>query len=215
MVAAFDLDGTLTEGGSVFLWLRHIAGSSRAFRAALRLIVPLIVGALRSGSSADHAKERLFATLLTGRDIDVVTTTSRAFALEHLASQGRAQTLARLSWHLDQAHDVVIVSASPQIYVDVVAEILKATGALGTRLSVDANGKLTGHYLGNNCRGSEKLRRLSEWIEQRHYPGQPVIYAYGNSRGDLKLLRAANHPFDVGRLGRLGALRGLPRLASD
>ena len=27
VVAAFDLDGTLTEGGSVFGWLRKVAGT--------------------------------------------------------------------------------------------------------------------------------------------------------------------------------------------
>ena len=55
VVAAFDLDGTLTEGGSVFPWLRFIAGSAAAYTATLRLAGPLTVGALRSGSSADRA----------------------------------------------------------------------------------------------------------------------------------------------------------------
>lgn len=212
VVAAFDLDGTLTEGGSVFVWLRHVAGTAEAYRAALRLAVPLAAGVVRSGPSADSAKEQLFHALLAGRDLDHVTSASRAFALEHLTSAGRPEILARLSWHLDQHHDVVIVSASPQIYVDVVAETLRATGALGTRLAVDAHGKLTGHYLDQNCRGSEKLRRLNEWIDQRHYPSPPVIYAYGNSRGDRRLLGAATHPYDVGKLGRFGSLREFPRL---
>ena len=40
----------------------------------------------------------------------------------------------------------------------------------------------------------------------------PVLYAYGNSRGDRRMLRGATFPFDVGRLGPLGALRLFPRL---
>ncbi|MDE3221963.1 MAG: haloacid dehalogenase-like hydrolase, partial [Acidobacteriota bacterium] len=83
---------------------------------------------------------------------------------------------------------------------------------IGTRLALDARGHLSGGYLGRNCRGSEKLRRLREWMEQRQYPGDPVLYAYGNSRGDRRLLSAATFPFDVGKLGRLGALRTFPRL---
>lgn len=213
VVAAFDLDGTLTEGGSVFAWLRYVAGTSSANRAALRLAVPLAIGAIRSGTSADNAKERLFRALLGGRDLVELTQTSRIFAFEHLASEGRAPILARLAWHLDQGHDVVVVSASPQIYVDVVAEALRATGALGTRLAVDARGKLTGSYLGRNCRGSEKMHRLDEWIEQRRYRVAPVVYAYGNSRGDKRLLARATHPFNVGRLGRLGSLRRFARFA--
>ncbi|HEY7931064.1 MAG TPA: HAD-IB family hydrolase [Acidimicrobiales bacterium] len=212
VVAAFDLDGTLTEGGSVFKWLRTLAGPRAAYAAALRLALPLTIGALRSGYRADQAKERLFRALLAGRSLDDVTVISRDFALAHLASHGRAPVLARLRWHLAQGHNVVIVSASPQIYVDVIVEALGVDAGIGTRLATDARGHLSGGYLGRNCRGSEKLRRLREWIEQRDFPGDPVLYAYGNSRGDRRLLRAATHPFDVGKLGRLGALRAFPRL---
>ena len=214
VVAAFDLDGTLTEGGSVFLWLRRLAGTGRAYQAALRLLVPLAVGAVRSSQWADHAKERLFHSLLVGRDLEQVTEVSRTFALEHLERAGRARLIECLEWHRSMGHDVVIVSASPQVYVEVVAEVLGAQGALGTRLAVDPRGRLTGSYLGQNCRGSEKLRRLSEWIDGRDYPFEPVTYAYGNSRGDYRMLAAATHPFNAGKLGRLGSLRRFPGVRS-
>jgi HAD superfamily hydrolase (TIGR01490 family) len=215
VVAAFDLDGSLTEGGSVWRWLRYLAGSGPVFRAALPLTVPLVVGAIRSGAWADRAKERLFGRLLTGRDLDEVRDESRSFALAHLERRGRATVLERLRWHQDQGHDVVVVSASPEIYVEVIVEALGATGAIGTRLAVDPLGHLTGSYLGRNCRGSEKLRRLNEWIEQRGYNLEPEIYAYGNSRGDRRLLKAATHPFDVGKLGPFGTLRHYPRLRAS
>ena len=214
VVAAFDLDGTLTEGGSVFPWLRHVAGSARTFQRTLRLIVPLSIGAIRSGQWADSAKERLFHGLLAGRTLDDILDQSRSFALEHLAHEGRANVLARLAWHLAQGHDVVIVSASPQIYVEVIAEALGAVAGLGTRLGVDPRGTLTGSYLGRNCRGREKMRRLDAWIVARDYEIPPTVYAYGNSRGDRRLLSGATHPFDVGKLGRIGTLRKYPRLQS-
>ena len=215
VVAAFDLDGTLTEGGSVFRWLRWIAGARRTYLAALRLAVPLTVGAVRSGRAADNAKERLFMALLAGRSEAEVIEHSRAFILEHLGGRLRPRTLARLRWHLEAGHEVVIVSASPEMYVTVVAEQLGAHGALGTRLATDPLGFLTGGYLGRNCRGSEKMRRINEWMAERHYPVEPVVYAYGNSRGDRRLLRLATYPFNAGKMGRLGALRRYPRLSSE
>lgn len=215
IVAAFDLDGTLLEGGSVFRWLRHVAGKGAVNRASMGLLLPLIIGGVRSGASADNAKERLFHELLAGRDLEELREDSEEFALAHLAAKGRAKLLARLAWHLAQGHDVVIVSASPQLYVDVIARELKVKGALGTRLAVDARGKLTGGYLGRNCRGSEKMRRLAEWIDEQHYLADPVIYAYGNSRGDRRLLRGATHGYNVGRLGALGSLRHYSRLKDD
>jgi phosphatidylglycerophosphatase C len=212
VVAAFDLDGTLTEGGSVFPWLKSVAGRGRTWRAALILALPLTIGALRSSRWADHAKERLFQKLLAGIDEDVVRAHSGVFAREHLEHEGRALLLARLEWHRQQGHDIVLVSASPQLYVDVMTEDLGANGGLGTRLAVDPRGRLTGGYLGKNCRGSEKLRRLDEWIAQRHYPTPPVVFAYGNSRGDRRMLSGATHAFNVGKLGVLGSLRRFPRL---
>jgi len=214
VVAAFDLDGTLTEGGSVFRWLKLVAGRGRTWRAALSLAVPLTVGAFRSSRFADNAKERLFVKLLAGIDEQIVMAESRVFALEHLEHEGRALLLARLAWHRDQGHDIVIVSASPQLYVDVMTEQLGANGGLGTRLAIDPRGRLTGGYLGKNCRGSEKLRRLDEWIVRRHYPTPPVVFAYGNSRGDRRMLSAAAHPFNVGKFGVFGSLRRFARLTS-
>jgi phosphatidylglycerophosphatase C len=212
VVAAFDLDGTLTEGGSVFDWLKSMAGRGRTWRAALSLAVPLTIGALRSSRWADNAKERLFKKLLAGMDEELVVAHSRTFALEHLEHEGRSLLIARLAWHREQGHDVVIVSASPQLYVDVMTEQLKSQGGLGTRLAVDPRGRLTGGYLGKNCRGSEKLRRLDEWIGNRHYPTPAVIFAYGNSRGDRRMLSGATYPYNVGKLGAFGSLRRFPRL---
>jgi phosphoserine phosphatase len=56
------------------------------------------------------------------------------------------------------------------------------------------------------------MRRLQEWIDERGYPSPPEIYAYGNSRGDRRLLRGADHPFAAGTLGRLGSLRRFRRM---
>jgi HAD superfamily hydrolase (TIGR01490 family) len=212
VVAAFDLDGTLTKGGSVFPWLMALAGTPRTYLAALRLIVPLTIGAIRSSRWADSAKEQLFFALLAGREESVVEDFSRHFALHHLSAEGRPETLARLHWHLAHGHHVVLVSASPEIYVRVVAEQLGAGGACGTRLACDPRGRLTGHYLGRNCRGTEKMRRLDEWIASRGFDQQPVIYAYGNSRGDRRMLKMADHPVNVGKLGRWGRLREFPGL---
>ncbi|HXZ61476.1 MAG TPA: hypothetical protein VEG62_01955, partial [Acidimicrobiales bacterium] len=71
---------------------------------------------------------------------------------------------------------------------------------------------------GKNCRGSEKYARLvvhlrSQGLLSANGGVHPVLWAYGNSRGDLRLLNAADYGVDAGRLGPLGRLRRFPRLA--
>lgn len=214
VVAAFDLDGTLTEGGSVLKWLRFIGGRARVWRAVAWRALPLLWGALRSGAAADHAKERLFHAILHGRSLDDVVARSTEFADAHLATHGRTLFIERLHWHVQEGHTVVIVSASPEIYVQVIARELGATAAIGTRLAVDPLGRMTGGYLGKNCRGDEKARRLAEWTAAT-FGDRPVeLYAYGNSRGDKRMLEAADHAYDAGKLGKLGAMRAFERLST-
>jgi hypothetical protein len=77
---------------------------------------------------------------------------------------------------------------------------------------------LTGGYEGGNCRGAEKYVRLLAHLRSRGLlrdGDQGVeLWAYGNSRGDLRLLDAADHGVDAGLLGPLGRLRKFPRLAA-
>ena len=217
VVAAFDLDGTLTEGGSVVRWLSAIAGRSATLGAVLRQSPSLGWGALKSGSRADVAKERLFEKLLRGRVLEEVAEASRRFADHHLASKLRTDTKARLDWHLAMGHKVVLVSASPELYVARVGELVGAHGIVATRLAVDQQGRLTGRYEGKNCRGTEKFSRVTSWMRSEGLLGSseqaPVLWAYGNSRGDLRLLRAADHGVSCAKLGLLSRLSQFPSLA--
>jgi phosphatidylglycerophosphatase C len=213
-VAAFDLDGTLTEGGSVVHWLSAVAGRAAVRTSIVRHGPALIAGAIRSGRAADSAKESLFTSVLEGRDLADVAAVSDQFAEEHLRTGVRPEIAARLGEHLDAGHLVVLVSASPALYVQRIATVIGAHGCAATELAVDV-GRLTGRYEGRNCRGTEKLRKVRALIEELgagDTGARRPLYAYGNSRGDLRLLAAADRPVDVSRLGRLGRLGRFPRL---
>lgn len=212
-VAAFDFDGTLTEGGSVFGFLCAVAGRRSVLAASAGLAPRFGYAALASGPAADRTKERLFEKVLAGVSLDHIEEVAAAFAHQHLARHGRADVRERFDWHRQRGDAVVIVSASLEVYLRHAAAELGADGTIGTRLAVDAQATLTGRYQGLNCRGEEKLRRLREWIDGRE--GAPArLWAYGNSRGDLRMLAAADVGVNVGKLGPLGRLRRFPGLSA-
>jgi HAD superfamily hydrolase (TIGR01490 family) len=217
-VAAFDFDGTLTRGGSVFPFLVQVRGVVPVTLAVLRVLPQLIRAALVGGTVADDAKQALFTRLLSGLPAEQIERVGADFAERHLRQRLRPEVQGRLEWHRKQGHRVVIVSASPELYVRAAGELLGADGSLATRLQVGGGGLLTGRYEGQNCRGAEKYARLVGWLrsEGLHTAGaaQPVLWAYGNSRGDLRLLHAADHGVDAGKLGRFGRLHRFPRLAA-
>jgi len=104
----------------------------------------------------------------------------------------------RLAWHRSRAHEIVIVSASLEVYLLEVARVLPIDCVLSTRLEVDEQGRCTGRMLGANCRGPEKAARLTAHLGD----GGRLLWAYGNSRGDDEMLALARHPVRV-RRGRL------------
>jgi len=205
-VAAFDFDGTLTNGGSVFDFLAVVSGRQAVLRATAALAPRLAHAALVGGTVADTTKEALFVRVLGGVDADFLDQVGAEFAVDHLAAHIRPDVRRRLDWHRGRGDKVVVVSASLDAYIRVAAERLAADGSIATRLEVDGNGRLTGRYEGGNCRGEEKIRRLRLWMADAGLEGAR-LWAYGNSRGDLRMLRSADTGVDVGRLGRLGRLR--------
>jgi HAD superfamily hydrolase (TIGR01490 family) len=219
VVAAFDFDGTLTHGGSVWRFLVAIRGRRRVLAAGAILARRLVTAALIGGHYTDEAKEALFRRTLAGLPADQVADSAVAFGLAHYRRRARSDVRERLEWHRAQGHRLVIVSASLDFYLNAVGRELGVDAVLATRLAVGPDGRLTGNYNGRNCRGQEKLVRVRQWMTQQvdatTGPGAiaDVLWAYGNSDGDRFLLGGADVGVDVGRLGRFGALRSFRRLS--
>jgi phosphatidylglycerophosphatase C len=220
VVAAFDFDGTLTRGGSVWQFLSAIRGRQAVVVAGISLWLKLVRAALVGGDAADEAKEALFVRTLAGLPADEVARKATAFGLAHYRLRHRTKLRARLDWHRRQGHRVVLVSASPEYYVRAVGDQLGVDGVVATRLEVDEDGRLTGKFDGRNCRGAQKLQRLVQWMEASPLDrpdgegahDHPFLWAYGNSAGDLEMLQAADIGVDAGRLGRFGKLRRFRRV---
>jgi phosphatidylglycerophosphatase C len=210
-LAAFDFDGTLVRGDSQWRFLARAAGKVPTLLTALSH-APSLLGSFFPGSeSKDQVKEDIFSEMLAGKLPLDLRTLGASFARE-LVQKARPEVVARLHWHGSQGHLVVVISASLDFYVEPAASLLGASVTLATQMEIGPDGRLTGRIEGRNCRGEEKARRLAEWLSL--HGGREVfdLWAYGNSAGDKELLEMADHPVNVGRLGRIGTLRAFPRL---
>jgi phosphatidylglycerophosphatase C len=192
-VAAFDFDGTLTRSDSVVPFLRRVAGGRKLVVELARHAPSVIVAAAR------RDRDRLKALATRAAFRGVPRSRLDALALEQgrtiAVRELRADVVARLGWHLEQGHRVVIVSASYEPYVRVVAGALGVSDVVATRLAVDAADVCTGALEGPNCRAAEKVHRLEQWLSQRGFARIDVeLWAYGDSAGDRELLAYADHP---------------------
>jgi len=92
-------------------------------------------------------------------------------------------------WGEKGAHRV-IVTASPALTVAPFARRLGAEALLGTELALDPEGRITGAFVGENCRGEEKVERLI----RAYGPDAVLEAAYGDTSGDAEMLARAAHP---------------------
>jgi HAD superfamily hydrolase (TIGR01490 family) len=203
VVAAFDFDGTLTRRDTLLPFLVDVAGPTVVAQALAR-DAPQLAAMAFGRYDRDVAKANLVARVLAGRAYGDVVSRGRKYATRVINGRLRSASVARLRWHVEQGHEVVIVSASLDAYLHEIAQRLGVATVLCTTLEVDGGGTITGRLTGGNCRGPEKVARL-----RAHLGEEPVtLWAYGDSEGDEELLAMADHPVRVTRRGRLVAADG-------
>lgn len=208
VVAAFDFDGTLTRRDTFMPFLARGLGWPRFLVAVLRCLPWLAGYALRL--VPNHvAKGKLMQATLAGRSLAEMESWTARWLAHDFPGQLREDAMARLAWHREAGHCCVMVSASPDIYLPVVARQLGFDALLCTEMEVvdegedgHLTGRLTGRMSTPNCHGEQKVLRLQAWALARY--GETALdgvtlYAYGDTSGDKPMLRLARHAWYRGK----------------
>lgn len=215
-VAAFDFDGTLTRRDSLLPFLVFVCGAGATARALVAEAYRF-ARVLLGRESRDEAKEALLTRLLSGVDARPLRESGELFAGRLVNRELRPEMRRRLEWHRRAGHRVVIVSASPTIYLETVGRLLGVDAVLATELEVGPDGRLTGKLLGQNCRGEEKAIRLRAWLDTENHrtagQGNPPrqVWAYGDSPGDSEMLALADNAVWVGWRRRFSPTSATPQ----
>ena len=190
IVAAFDFNGTLTKKDTFLPFALFVVGPARWLRGICTLISSVVLFIVRI-LSRQMLKERVIAEFIGGMTCGELELLGKEFAEEILPKLLKKRALEQLRWHQEQGHHVILVSASPELYLHPWAKIMGIEDVCASRLEVD-EGRVTGKLRGQNCRGAEKVRRLQELLgSEKSYE----LYAYGDSPGDRELLSYADHQF--------------------
>ena len=209
--ALFDFDGTLIRGDSIlrfalYVFRRGLIGT----REWLAILGTGILYGLRL-RTAVQAKERVMR-FLAGKSAQEVVAVADAFCRSELIPRLRPQGLAEIASHRAKGHVVLLVSASSTFYLDRLAQTLGVDDIIGTRFDITPEGVFTGRVCGDNCRGVQKPLRLAEYLAAKgDRLDYDTSYAYGDSAGDLSMLRLCANPVAVNPRRRLWrALRNQP-----
>lgn len=180
-LAVFDLDGTLSRADTFLPFATGLllAQPARWFRAVLLPLDVLLylVGRLDRGG----LKGAILHTLFDGMPRATVDAWAARFAAETLRDRMHADGVTALHRHLQAGDHVVVLSASPDLYVPQLGRLLGAHETICTQVRWNGD-RLDGRLAGPNRRDHEKARVLQA-LRAAH-PGLSVI-AYGNSPPDL------------------------------
>lgn len=192
-IAAFDFDGTLLDGDC--LLILHSLVRSPLGRAidGLRLLPALLQWKCGLHSTAWFKQaflQRLLTPAMHGRTIPRRLELLNTQLANALWQRLRPEALARLEWHRQQGHRVVIVSASPRCLLQPVAKQL-GVELIATETTNPCDGPPI-QFSSPNCKGHEKLRRLQTWLQEPLERAD--LHAYGDSLGDRELLMSSTHP---------------------
>lgn len=198
-IAFFDFDGTLTSGDSLLPFLHRLKGTRR-FVLDLFLASPWLAGFALRVIPNHHAKLRLLKVSLAGRSKQELYRSGEEFVRAFSERGLKANMIDRLRFHQSVGHKTVLVSASLDVYLERWAEQMGFDYCLCSRVAVDEHGNATGALEGDNCYGDEKVTRIKTLLEST---GMSSIYcyAYGDTKGDLPMLRFVDEGYWVTRTG--------------
>lgn len=188
IIAFFDVDNTLLRGASAFqlgkgAFARRIITVRDIATFAWHQMRFLMVG--ENHRHMGRARERALE-LIAGHSLEEMTGLARDIYHRHIADKVWPETLELAREHQRKGHEVWIISATPLLVGQVIAERLGLTGALGTQTE-EVDGVYTGKLLGPPLHGPEKAVAAAKLVEQK---GAKLAdcWAYSDSRNDIPLL---------------------------
>jgi phosphatidylglycerophosphatase C len=208
-VALFDLDGTLTWHDTLLPFLWGFVARRAARLARLWRIAPAIVEYSRDRDRGNLKSRVIRAAMGKARRSEVDAYANAFVARLEPRGMFRAAALATLEAHRAAGDRLVLLSASPDLYVPRIGKLLGFEQTICTEVLWDGD-ELDGALVSANRRGIEKSRCLERL--RAEYAELPIV-AYGNSESDLDHMRRADRAVLVNanaRARRRAADSGIP-----
>jgi len=205
-VALFDLDGTLTHRDTLLPFLAgYVARHPKRLPRAGR-ILPALFGYAFGGRDRGLLKSRAIRAVMAGDARTLIDGWAERFVSD-LKPRGafRATGLAVLEAHRSAGDRLVLLSASPDLYVPLIGRLLGFERTVCTEIRWNGD-RLDGALQTPNRHGAEKVRCLEQLrVDYAH----AAVTAYGNSLSDIPHLALAERALLVN--GNAAARRGAAR----
>lgn len=205
-LAIFDFDGTLYKKDSFTGFIFYTHSKKHIITQGFK-ILPWIQAYYLKAYPAHAMRPKLFQAMFKNADVNTIEKIAEEYA-HHITKNYNPELLLRLRDHQSLGDDVVLVSATIDIYLKYVAKYLNID-FICSHVEIQ-NGQYTGSYTTPDCSNQEKANRLLKQYKLSQYQH---VYAYGNSDEDLAMLNLAHYSHYVGKSTQLPILEKTKQLA--
>jgi len=186
-IAFFDFDGTICAKDSFLDFILFCCGK---FRMAVGLfyLSPFVVAYLLKLYPNYKLKEHFFKHFLADYLPFELEKKGEIYAETRLTAFIYEDAMAKILWHKNNHHRVIIITASSSIWLSAWCK-KHHLELISTQFEI-IEGKYSEKILGKNCEGLEKLAIVKKILAEEK---DAISYGYGNTKADLPFLNALQH----------------------
>lgn len=194
-LAIFDLDNTLLNGDSDYLWGQFLAAEGIVDGENYQNENQRFYEEYKAGTLDIFEFLRFSLRPLAQNDLDTMLALRQKFMATEIESIILPKARELLQHHRDQGHTLLIITATNRFVTEPIAAQLKVDGLIATEPEFK-NGRFTGEVSGVPSFREGKVERLNDWLKQNGY-NLASSWFYSDSHNDLPLLDMVTHPIAV------------------
>ncbi|PWH82383.1 hypothetical protein DIS18_09015 [Algibacter marinivivus] len=181
-IAVFDLDGTITSKDTYLEFIKYFNGQLN-FYIGIIILSPFIVLFYLGLLNNVKLKELFFSFFFKKFNASEIVQKGVEFSTKILPSLCYKSALKVLKWHEDNNHDILILTASSDIWLEHWCKS-KNYKLICTKFE-KINDNFTGKIDGKNCFGEQKKVLLIQYFKNHNYT---YSFGYGDSKSDKHYL---------------------------
>ncbi|HHJ80810.1 MAG TPA: HAD family hydrolase [Candidatus Tenderia electrophaga] len=194
-LAIFDLDNTLLNGDSDYLWGRFLAAEGIVDGDFYERENQRFYDEYKAGTLNILEFLRFSLQPLADNELEKMQTLRQKFVETHIDPIILPKARKLLKKHSDQGHTLLIITATNTFVTQPIAAALGVDNLIGTDPEFK-DGRYTGKVSGTPSFREGKVTRLNSWLANNGH-NLASSWFYSDSHNDLPLLEMVTHPVAV------------------
>lgn len=194
-LAIFDLDNTLLNGDSDFLWGEFICEQGLVDKHEYHEKNRHFHQQYMDGELNITEFVEFVLAPMAGKKVDEMNALHEKFMQQKIKYIMTRQARKLIAKHQDAGHETLIITATNEFITRPIATAYGIDNLLATPVEVK-RGKFTGQSPGTPCFQEGKIERLEAWLKDNGHEPEETWF-YSDSRNDIPLLEQVDNPIAV------------------